>query len=111
MKKDKLTTGHPKAVCNNNDKQKESAEKTRKEKENDIRSEIRINRRVYRVGCQRDMGIRTAYSAFCRRSWDKQAANAYSGLCATIRYMGVNSFFSPPATRQSPAWAKLSAVF
>ena len=42
MKKDKLTTGHPKAVCNNNDKQKESAEKKKKKYNNDIRKEFRI---------------------------------------------------------------------
>lgn len=35
----------------------------------------------------------------------------YSGLRATIRYMGVNRCSLPPATRQSAARAKLSAVF
>src|SRR5688572_30518333 len=34
-----------------------------------------------------------------------------SGLRATMRYMGVKSLSRPPATRQSAARAKLSAVF
>lgn len=35
----------------------------------------------------------------------------YSGLRPTMRYIGVNNFLFPPATRQSPAHARLSAVF